>query len=71
MTPEKFEYFRKSLDIVYASREEALKNLQKITENVFDTIVQEYDIVIDEYSDALQDADMDYQEIYQSNILWK
>ena len=49
---------------MYASREEAFKNLQKITESVFNTIVQEYDIVIDEYSDVLQDADMDYQEIY-------
>ena len=33
-------------------------------ESVFNTIVQEYDIVIDEYSDVLQDTDMDYQEIY-------
>ena len=33
-------------------------------ESVFNTIVQEYDIVIDKYSYALQDVDMDYQEIY-------
>ena len=64
MTQEKFKYFRKSLNIVYATREEAFKNLQKIMESVFDTIVQEYDIVIHEYSDTLKDADMDYQEIY-------
>ena len=49
VTPEKFKYFRKLLDIVYASREEAFKNRQNIMESVFDT---------------LQDADMDYQEIY-------
>ena len=64
VTPEKFKYVRKSLDIVYATREQAFKNPKKIPEHVFDTIVQEYDIVIHEYSDALDDVDMDYQEIY-------
>ena len=52
------------LDIVYAIRERAFKNPKKILEGVFDTMVKEYDIVIDEYSDALEDNDMDYQEIY-------
>ena len=58
MTPEKSIYFRKSLNIVYATREQAFKNPKKIPESVFDTIVQEYDIVIDEYSDTLKDVDV-------------
>ena len=49
---------------MYATREQAFKNQKKILEHVFDTIVQEYDIVIHEYSNVLEDVDVEYQEIY-------